>query len=135
MKYLLIIIFTSSFYITYGQDNKLKLCSTVLTAISGQWKIDSLGTNGFRNSVLQQVQNCKVDSITKSFLFAKLGKPQHRQMFYVGVENKWYVGFRYNVLNRSGNDNVTPFQGSYVQFVFDEHENLLIEITTGEVCS
>jgi hypothetical protein len=135
MKYLLIIIFTFSFYITYGQDNKLKLSSTVLTAISGQWKIDSFGTNGYRNSVLQQVQNCKVDSITKSFLFAKLGKPQHRQMFYVGVKNKWYVGFKYNVLNRSGNENDTPFQGSYVQFVFDEHENLLIEITTGEVCN
>ena len=135
MKYLLIILFTSSFYITYGQGNKLRLCSVVLTEISEQWRADSLGTNGFRNTVLQQVQNCKVDSITKSFLFAKLGKPQHRHMFYVGVKKKWYVGFRYNVSIRRGHENDTPFQGSYVQFVFDEHEKMMLEITTGEVCS
>jgi hypothetical protein len=135
MKHLPIILVSIFFCISSGgQTLPLRPCRDVLSEISEGWKLDSLGTNGFRYSVSEKVCNSMVDKITKPFLIETLGKPQHIQKFYVSIKKKWYVGFIYYVLNRNENPKDRPFMGYYVQFVFDENEKTFLEITKGEVC-
>jgi hypothetical protein len=60
-----------------AQKKKLvrEYCSEVMSELSFFWKIDSLGSNGFRLYTYKRILDSKLDSITKQDLVAKLGKP------------------------------------------------------------
>lgn len=50
-------------------------CSRLLEDISYFWKLDSLGSNGYRMRTYECIKNCHLDGIDTLFLFSKLGKP------------------------------------------------------------
>lgn len=108
--------------------------SEIIQIVSKDWKIDSLGDNGYRTKVFKDIRCSKIDPIDKKFLFDKLGKPSTIQKFYSGNTNKDYVGFRYYVLNMNENPKLKPFVGSFIEFVFDSEEKTLQYIDDGDYC-
>jgi len=109
-------------------------CSVVIARVGNEWKADSLGSNGFRISVFKEVRFSKIDTVSKEFLFRCLGKPVRAQKFYSGITNKNYVGYIYYVLNMNSKPEERPYQGIYIEFVFDENERALQYIDDGDYC-
>lgn len=73
--FLCLCVFTN--YLVAQKSDTISKCSQVLTDLSYFWKLDSLGTNGFRLYSFKKISNSKLDSIHYKTLFEKLGKPNN----------------------------------------------------------
>jgi hypothetical protein len=68
-------------------------CSYVLDAVSYFWKLDSLGSNGFRLYAYERIMKCKMDKISLSYVLDKFGKPNMVRKDDSGV---YYCYFYYD---------------------------------------
>ena len=108
--------------------------SIVISEISKEWKKDSIGKNGFRAHIFERLRYSKIDTVSKETLYRTLGKPHHISKFYSGNTHKNYVGYRYYILCENDYPKEISYWGSYIEFVFDESEIILLEIIDGEYC-
>jgi hypothetical protein len=110
------------------------LLSEVIEQVSDRWKSDSNSCKGHRRLVAKNISQSKMDSISKEQLFLNLGKPNSIQKFSSGegITRRNYVGYIYFVYK----DECPKIRldGYAIQFVFDESETRLIEITGIEYC-
>lgn len=106
----------------------------VVIRVSADWLKDSAFSLKFRYSALKDLIKSKPDGLRKEFLFKKLGHPNQISKFYSGNTNKNYVGFIYYVLPLIEYKRDKPFEGIYIQFVFDEKEECLLLIEEGDFC-
>jgi hypothetical protein len=107
--------------------------SEVCNQVSTQWKLDSNACKGRRLELSRLFSNARSDSITKSFLFIALGKPNRVQKFYVGYPyNKNYVEYIYYIYK----DDCPKIKvaGASIGFVFDESETYFIKIEDHDYC-
>jgi len=104
----------------------------VIEQVSNQWKQDSNSCKGYRLKVFKDVLKSQIDSTSKEFIFSKFGKPNQIQKFYSGNTKKSYVGYIYFVYK----DRCPKIEldGFAIQFVFDESERYLVEISEIEYC-
>lgn len=100
--------------------------------ISNRWKEDSTSCKGYRMSVAREVLNTQYDRIKKEFIILNLGKPNYVQEFFSGNTGKTYVSYIYYVYK--DNCPVISVEGYAIQFVLDESETYLVEITDIEYC-
>lgn len=137
MKYVLMIFLIAASLAGLGQTTSqisIEGTSLVISDISKEWQKDSLGKNGFRLKAFDRLRYSQVDAVSKESLFKALGKPHHTSKFYSGNTRKNYVGYRYYVLCENDYPKEKFYSGSYIEFVFDEAEISLLEITDGLYC-
>lgn len=65
-------------------------CSSILNILSYNWKLDSLGTNGFRFDTFERILKSDLNNISVSFLFDKLGQPNQIVKSNFGLEYRYY---------------------------------------------
>lgn len=114
------------------KESKIDNCSTLLLLASEQWQLDSLGCTGYRGKISDKLKRSKIDSVSKSFLVEKFGKPNNISRFYSGIDKKNYVGYSYFTLNMDCGHK--PYMGEYVEFIFDEDEKQIVSIAAGDAC-
>jgi hypothetical protein len=115
-----------------GNSQTTSSLSDVMDEISVQWKVDSVSCKGFRKLLVKKLLTSQIDASTKNLIFNKLGKPNRIQRFYNGVTNQNCIAFIYDVYKDACPK--TEFEGFSIQFVFDEKETNLIEITGIDYC-
>lgn len=123
------IIFTF-FTDAYGQNNRP--LNDILNQISTQWKLDSNSCNGYRCSVWKKLLHVKTDYVSKDVILLKLGNPNRIQKLYKGSTNKNYVSYTY-YFYKDACPNI-EVDGIAIEFVFDEQEQFLLEITEVSYC-
>ena len=131
MKVILSCIIFSGMSFTSNSQTKQHL-SDLIEQVSNEWKNDSNSCKGYRLTVAQTILRSQIDSLSKRKLYLKLGKPNRIQKFYSGVTNKNYVGYIYYTYK--DNCPKITLDGRAIQFVFDESETTLLEITEIEFC-
>jgi hypothetical protein len=82
--------------------------------------------------VAEWLTKAKIDSISKDFLFAKLGQPNKIQKYSAGYPRKDYVEYIYYIYK----DDCPKIriEGAAIGFVFDETETLFIRIDDHDYC-
>jgi hypothetical protein len=121
----------------FGQqsDNTPRMtCSVILNRLTAEWENDSLGTTGYRAQYFELLRQCRPDSITKTFLFDKLGKPSSTRKIAYGKPWRNHIEYVYYISNVDLMAKKRPFEGFYIAFVFDEDEKFLEEIIDGDFC-
>lgn len=137
MTYLFSVLFVLLQLGTSAQNQSNYLitkCSQVISSATSEWKSDSLGTTGYRAKYFHLLRQCKPDSITKQFLFDKLGKPSFIRKTAFGKPWKNHIEYVYFILNIDPKAKRKPYEGLYIAFVFDESESFLEEIIDGDFC-
>jgi hypothetical protein len=129
LSFLFLFLFSQKSF-SQSSNQVFEDCFQIILWASEQWKLDTLGCSGFRGSISDKLKNSRTDSVSKNFLFEKLGKPNNILRFYRGTDNKNYVGYQYFSLNM--NCGRKPFMGEYVLFVFDKDERILAYIEIGD---
>lgn len=82
-------------------------CSKKIDELSFFWKMDSLGTNGFRAYTYKYLIECNKDSVTIDYLIDKLGKPNQ---ISGGRSGETY--YKYTVL-----DSPKLYPSPYIEFI------------------
>ncbi|OJW34288.1 MAG: hypothetical protein BGO54_02020 [Sphingobacteriales bacterium 46-32] len=118
------------FTVAYGQNSRP--LNDILNQISTQWKLDSNSCNGYRCSVWKKLLHVKTDYVSKDAILLKLGNPNRIQKLYKGSTNKNYVSYTYYVY-KDACPNI-DVDGIAIEFVFDELEQFLLEITEVFYC-
>jgi hypothetical protein len=134
MKIISFTIFAAISLSTYSQVQPTNVDSTslVVSEISKEWKSDSLGQNGYRLHVYERLLRSQPYNISKVELFNALGKPYHVTKFYSGNTSQSYISYQYIILCLSGYPKDICI-GSYIEFVFDDHEINCLQITQGHL--
>jgi hypothetical protein len=135
MKHYIKIIFFGVLFFGFIEDSnsqRKRPLSEVIQQVSSDWRKDSTSCNGYRHKIFKDVLDSQVDSTTKELLFSKLGKPNYIQRFYNGNTKKNYVSYIYFVYK----DNCPKIEvdGLAIQFIFDESESHLVEISEIMYC-
>lgn len=73
--FFVLILITSKITKAQSSNDCQHTCDYLYESISYFWKLDSLGTNGFRNEVHKCLFSCYNDSLNKEFILSRLGKP------------------------------------------------------------
>lgn len=138
MRHLLVILFCTLYSVaTSGQSNLNSglTCSEVLKSVTtAEWKNDSLGIIGYRYKYLKLLRESIPDSVSKMFLFEKLGKPSIVRKTAFGKPWRNHVEYVYYILNVDPTGKLIPYEGLYIAFIFDENETLLEQIIDGDFC-
>ncbi len=131
MKPLVLLIIISGIFLNINGQNNQPL-THILNQISTQWRLDSNSCNGYRSSVWKQFLHVKPDSTSKETILLKLGTPNKIQKLYSGSANKNYVSYVYYVYMDACP--TIDMDGIAVEFIFDEQERFLLEITEVSYC-
>jgi hypothetical protein len=109
---------------------KSSYCSEIIKLIANDWKKDSTSCLGLRQSHFRPLRHSVIDTVDKNFLFSKLGSPNKIQKFSQGGKN--FIGYIYYVYK----DNCPKVQleAFAIQFIFDEFEKHLLEISDIDYC-
>lgn len=126
-----LLIFFLIFFQPARSQTKPTLLS-VLVQVSKQWREDSTSCKGYRKLLVNNILTSQIDNATKEQIFNELGKPNRTQRFYSGVTNRNYIAFIYDVYKDACPK--TEVEGYAIQFVFDEAEIELIEISGIDYC-
>jgi hypothetical protein len=127
------VIATIVFFFAIPLISKSQMTLTsVCGQVSEQWKIDSNSCKGYRLKVAESLTKAQKDSISKDFLFSKLGKPNIIQRFSSGYPRKDYVEYIYYIYK----DNCPKInvEGASIGFVFDKTETYFIRIDDHDYC-
>lgn len=106
--------------------------SVVLEELSVNWGEDSNSCKGYRKLTASKLLASRIDGTGKDLIIAKLGKPNRIQRFYNGVTNRNYVAYIYDVFRDKCPRMLVA--ASAIQFVFDEKEMTLVEISEIDYC-
>jgi hypothetical protein len=132
MRIIITIVFITILSLV-GKGQTEQTISNVCKQVSIQWKLDSNACKGNRLTLSKLFSSAKTDSISKSFLFAKLGKPNLIQKYYVGYpERKNYVEYIYYIYK----DDCPKIKvaGAAIGFVFDETETFFVRLEDHDYC-
>lgn len=124
---LITICLVKASYCQRFRPNLSDSCSNVLSLVSYYWKLDSLANNGFRLYAYERLLNCKIDTLTVTFLLDKLGKPNKIRESNIGID---YVYYYYDSM-KMPKENGSPFECGYIYFMFRKDRNYLISIGDG----
>lgn len=115
------------------KGQSLRTVSSVCKEVSVLWKSDSTSCKGDRLRLANLFQNVQSDSISKSFLFQTLGKPNITQKYRQGYPvNKNYMEFIYYIYKDECPQ--IRLEGTAIGFVFDESETHFIRIEVHDYC-
>lgn len=124
----------------YGQaGNEIQdSCSKLIKDIefSYFWKIDSLGTNGFRYISASKFKNCKLDKITKQNIIEHLGIPNQitEKSFFIPGDIYMYYTLDFTKLDYSKlPESYGLWACIYVAFKFDSKNEIVVDITFGDL--
>lgn len=65
-------------------------CTNVINRLSYYWKLDSLGTNGFRLYTFKKILNSYLDNVSRALILDKLGQPNQIVKSNFGQEYRYY---------------------------------------------
>ncbi len=94
MKYILLIKLSVLLTLNVSSQPKVDLsndCSNRMAMVSYYWKIDSIGTNGYRLCAFNQLIDCNLSDVTKLILFQNLGRPNKVDNDETGVYYIYYI--------------------------------------------
>ncbi len=103
--------------------------SKVIVSLSYYWKLDSVAGNGFRLYAVDRLLTSKLDTVSKSFLFSYLGKPNAIWNTNHGQEILYYY-FDYRAMPK-GFD--APLACWYITFLFPEGAKWAKELDKGDI--
>ena len=121
--------------VTYSQPranikDSLRKCSDIIEEVSYYWKLDSLANNGFRECAYRKVLKSKLDKISKSFLFEKLGKPNQISEKFNGDTE--YIYYYFDIMAMPKNYDA-PLATWYISFLFRKNEDCASWINEGDI--
>jgi len=125
MKSLLLLLFLFFTLNTYAQKKgKQSRSSDIISELSYFWKIDSLGTNGFRLYTYEKVLNSKLDTLKPSVLINKFGNPNE---VLESTKDVTYIYFYLNPTKMPSSFEA-PNAIFYIGFIRNKHEKMIRKI-------
>jgi hypothetical protein len=102
-------------------------CSSLIALKSFFWKKDSLANDGYRLCSFNELQRCKIDEVTISYLKEKFGNPNKIERTNHGIEYVYFY-YDYRQIPREVSSNGVV---NYVSFHFKDEKAFLNKITDG----
>ncbi len=106
-------------------------CSLIIEQMGYFWKLDSIGTNGFRLFASEKIIKARIDTVSRDFLISKFGNPNRvwKQLFGKG-EILVYHTFD---VSKMPKDYDAPLSCSYIGFLFLPDRKYLVSISEGDI--
>ena len=117
------VLFIFSFNFSFSQNQHAKsknYCSEIISQVSKNWKLDSLGYTKFRKSYVRKFLHSKIDSVSNTYLLQNLGNPNKTWKADGKIEYVYYYF--------SGNLSSGHIYTEYLIFSFDARNLLLLSI-------
>lgn len=90
----LIATFSFLILLTVGKSQQIvdtsNNCTNIINRLSYYWKLDSLGTNGFRLYTFEKILKSHFDNVSRSLILDKLGQPNQIVKSNYGQEYRYY---------------------------------------------
>ena len=105
--------------------NQADNCGNFISQVSYFWKLDSLGSNGYRLKVYNGFVNCKFPTLTYNEMINKLGKPN----FTRNLASASYFCYYYYDGRIIPKDAGYTSDVGYLSFRFDNDKNFLAGVS------
>lgn len=129
MRFFVLFFLASASYQVFSQTSfteKTVKCSKVMSDLSYYWKLDSVANNGFRQVTRMSLLTCELDTVSKDFLMAQLGKP-NKVWVNNHITEYVYFYYDYSTMPKELDPYSVPHDCWYISFKFNEKDKFLID--------
>jgi len=102
-------------------------CSNMINILSYYWKLDSLGSNGFRLYTYDRLLKCKLNDVMDTVILSKLGRPNNIRLTNLGTQYVYYYYDEKSIPPKRAH----AFECGYIFFLIDTKTKRLLFIDQG----